>query len=294
MTDNAFVRMLPAGLRPYALLARLDRPIGTWLLLLPCLWSLALAYDGLPPSGTVLLFIVGAIVMRGAGCTLNDIMDRGIDAQVERTRMRPLPSGQVNVKQAAVFLLILLLAGFGILICFNHLTIVLGVISLALIAVYPLMKRITWWPQLFLGITFNWGALMAWAAANGTLEAPGVLLYLGGVFWTLGYDTVYARQDMEDDAFAGVKSTALLFGDNVRDFIIAAYFLAALFMVAAGYAAGLHWAFYIAMLAPAAHLGFQIKRLDLNDPASCLTIFRASRDFGILALAAITLGNLLG
>jgi 4-hydroxybenzoate polyprenyltransferase len=291
--DHWIIRILPKPFQPYAKLARLDRPIGTWLLLLPCYWAMVLGTNELPPTGAFLLFALGAIVMRGAGCTLNDILDRGIDAQVERTRNRPLPSGQVTVRQAFIFLLAQLLIGFLVLIQFNHTTIMLGVSSLLLIAIYPLMKRITWWPQLFLGVTFNWGALMGWTAMTGALELAPILLYCAGIFWTLGYDTIYAHQDKEDDKHLGVKSTARLFADKTDKFLKCCYAATIVFLAASGLATGVHWIFYPLLAAPALHLWFQLRRLDINDPASCLTVFRSNRDFGIVVLAVIAAGKFI-
>ena len=218
MPAHGFVdRVLPAPLRPYAKLMRLDRPIGTWLLLWPCWWSLVFALDRAPATGAewlrlawlYILFGVGAVVMRGAGCTYNDIVDRDFDAKVERTRTRPIPSGQVSVKGAIGFLLLQLLVGLAILLQFNWFAVGVGALSLVLIFTYPLMKRITYWPQFVLGLAFNWGALLGWAAVTGTLGWAPALLYIGGIAWTLGYDTIYAHQDKEDDILIGVKSTAL-------------------------------------------------------------------------------------
>ena len=208
-------------MQPYALLMRLDRPIGWWLLLLPGWWAIVLASGGvmnmnIKSWALMAAFLIGAVVMRGAGCVVNDIWDRDLDKMVERTRERPLASGAVSVKQAAAFLSLLLMIGAAILLSMNMLTIMLGLLSLPLIALYPAMKRITYWPQLFLGLTFNFGALMGWAAVTGELSAAPLFLYLGGIFWTIGYDTIYAHQDKEDDALAGIKSTALKFGNRSK------------------------------------------------------------------------------
>src|SRR5579884_3093654 len=216
-------RWLPRAVQPYARLARLDRPIGTWLLLFPGWWGIALAAAGWPDPVLLVLFAVGAVAMRGAGCTLNDIADREYDGKVARTRLRPLPSGRVTVLQAALFMGLQLAVGAAVLLSLNRMTILLGLAVLALIATYPFMKRITYWPQLFLGLNFNWGALLGWTAVTGAVAWPAVLLYLGGICWTLGYDTIYAHQDKEDDARIGVKSSALALGARTRPFLFAAY-----------------------------------------------------------------------
>src|SRR5690348_7601150 len=216
-------RLLPPRLRPYARLARLDRPIGTWLLLFPGWWGIALAAERWPDPLLLLLFAVGAVAMRGAGCTLNDIADRHYDAQVARTRLRPLPSGAVSVRGAAIFLLLQLAVGAAILFSLNRTSILLGCAVLALIGTYPFMKRITYWPQVFLGLNFNWGALLGWAAVTGAVAIPSLLLYLGGVLWTIGYDTIYAHQDKEDDVLIGVKSSAIALGPRTRPWLFAFY-----------------------------------------------------------------------
>ncbi|MHA1108885.1 MAG: 4-hydroxybenzoate octaprenyltransferase, partial [Alphaproteobacteria bacterium] len=210
--DGWVNRLVPAGLRPYARLARLDRPIGTWLLLFPCWWSIALAWTGWADAWYFAAFGIGALVMRGAGCTYNDIMDRNFDAQVARTANRPIPSGQVGVTGAALFMIVIMLIGLAILLSFNRFAVWVGAASLVLIFTYPLMKRITFWPQLALGFAFNWGALLGWAAVRGDLPPAAILLYIGGIFWTLGYDTIYAHQDRADDPAAGVKSSARALG----------------------------------------------------------------------------------
>src|SRR5271155_5388705 len=216
-------RRVPVRLRPYARLARLDRPIGTWLLLFPGWWGIALASRRWPDPLLLLLFAIGAVAMRGAGCTLNDIADRDYDGQVARTRLRPLPSGAVSVRQAVIFLLLQLMIGAAVLFSLNRITILLGAAVLGLIGTYPFMKRITYWPQVFLGLNFNWGALMGWTAVTGALGWPPLLLYIGGVFWTLGYDTIYAHQDKEDDIRIGVKSSAIALGEHTRPWLFAFY-----------------------------------------------------------------------
>jgi 4-hydroxybenzoate polyprenyltransferase len=299
-------RYLPAAARPYARLMRLDRPIGTWLLLFPCWWGLFLALD---PAGVavavqepaaawpilafVLLFAVGAVVMRGAGCTYNDIVDRDVDARVARTALRPIPSGQVSLRQAILFLIAQLLLGLLVLLAFNRFTILLGVLSLLLVFTYPLMKRVTYWPQAFLGLTFNWGALMGWAAVTGGIGAPALALYAGGIAWTLHYDTIYAHQDKEDDALVGVKSTALRFGDRTKPWLVGFSIVTVGLFELAVALAGLGWPAMLAVACIALHLTWQIIAVDLDDPADCLAKFRANRWIGWLLLAGILGGQLL-
>jgi 4-hydroxybenzoate polyprenyltransferase len=285
-------RIAPAALRPYLKLARLDRPIGTWLLLFPCWWGLALASQGWPDPAPALAFAVGALVMRGAGCTFNDIVDRDIDARVERTRARPLPSGAVSLRSAIAFLVLQLLVAFAILLTFNRFTVALGIASLALVFTYPFMKRITWWPQAFLGLTFNWGALMGWSAATGGLGLPPLLLYAGAIAWTIGYDTIYAHQDKEDDALIGVRSTARLFAESSRFWIALFYALALAGIAAAGAAAGLGWPFWLALLGGGLQLGWQVKGLRIDDPSDCLARFRSNRWIGWILLAGILAARL--
>jgi 4-hydroxybenzoate polyprenyltransferase len=286
-------RLAPPPLQPYLRLARIDRPIGTWLLLFPCWWGLALASRGWPDPKLLLAFAVGALVMRGAGCTFNDIVDRDFDARVERTRHRPLPSGAVSLRGALLFLALQLLAGLVILLSFNPFTIWLGVASLALVFTYPFMKRVTWWPQAFLGLTFNWGALMGWSAATGSLELPALLLYAGAVAWTVGYDTIYAHQDKEDDALIGVRSTARLFAESSRRWIALFYGLAFVGFGAAGATAGLSWPYWLASAATAAQLGWQLRGVRIDDPADCLMRFRSNRWIGWILFAGIVAGRLL-
>jgi 4-hydroxybenzoate polyprenyltransferase len=288
-------RLLPAALRPYAKLMRLDRPIGTWLLLWPCWWSLVWALDR-APSGAgewlrlgffYLLFGLGAVVMRGAGCTYNDIVDRDFDARVERTRTRPIPSGLVTVRGAVIFMLLQLLVGLAILLQFNWFAVALGAASLVLVFTYPLMKRITYWPQVVLGLAFNWGALLGWAAVTGTLGWAPLLLYLGGIAWTLGYDTIYAHQDKEDDILIGVKSTALKLGANTRPWLWIFYAVAVAFFAAAGAADGLGWPFYLALAVGTAQLAWQVAGVDLDDAADCLVKFKSNRWFGWILVAGL-------
>jgi 4-hydroxybenzoate polyprenyltransferase len=284
-------RWLPCWAEPYARLARIDRPIGTWLLLFPAWWGIALATPGWPDPVLLLLFAVGAVAMRGAGCTLNDIADRDYDARVARTRLRPLPSGRINVVQAGAFLLAQLAVGAAVLFSLNGLSILLGLAVLGLIGTYPFMKRITYWPQLFLGLNFNWGALIGWTAVTGSLSAPAVLLYLGGVFWTLGYDTIYAHQDKEDDARIGVKSSALALGSRTRPFLFAFYAGAALLWGLAGAASGLGLVFWAALVVAAFHLAWQAARVNTDDAADCLSKFRSNRVVGWLLFAGIIAGQ---
>lgn len=291
--DGWIDRLAPPASRPYLRLARLDRPIGTWLLLFPCWWSLALAAEGWPDLWLMALFAAGAVVMRGAGCVVNDILDRDIDAQVERTRARPIPSGQVTVRQALAFLLALLLVGLVILLTLNVASVALGVASLVLVFTYPLMKRITWWPQAFLGLTFNWGALMGWTAVRGELDWPALALYGAGIVWTLGYDTIYAHQDKEDDARIGVKSTALRLGDQSKIWIYAFYTLTFGGLSVAGSLAGVGSWFHPILMVAVMHLAWQVATWIPDDPADCLAKFRSNRWFGWLVLAAIVAGRAL-
>lgn len=290
--DGWIGRWLPAAWRPYATLARLDRPIGTWLLLFPCWWSLALAAPRWPDLWMMALFAVGAVVMRGAGCTVNDILDRKFDAMVERTRARPIPSGQVSVRQALAFLVGQLLIGLAILLQFQSAAIGLGVLSLALVFTYPLMKRITWWPQAFLGLTFNWGALMGWAAVRGDLGWPAIVLYVTGVAWTLGYDTIYAHQDKEDDARIGVKSTALRLGDHSKIWIYGFYSLTYGGLGLAGILDGLGGLYLPVLSLAGLHLAWQVATWRPDDQNDCLDKFKSNRWFGWIVLAAILAGKL--
>jgi 4-hydroxybenzoate polyprenyltransferase len=302
VVDSWILRLSPAPLRPYLKLARLDRPIGTWLLLFPCWWSLSLGMavvagfqaGAWPPWDLVALFAVGALVMRGAGCTFNDIVDRDIDARVARTATRPIPSGQVGVKQAVIFLGLQLLVGLGVLLQFNRFTIWLGAASLLLVFTYPFMKRITYWPQAWLGLTFNWGALMGWSAVVHSLDWPPLLLYLGGIAWTLGYDTIYAHQDLEDDALVGVKSTALKFGARTKIWLVGFYGTAVVFMVAAGHWIELGWPYWIGMALVAAQFAWQIEDVKLDDPGDCLAKFKSNRMVGWIVLIAIAAGAIWG
>ena len=281
-------RLLPAPARPYARLMRLDRPIGTWLLLFPAWWSIALAFSSLDwrwdSAGRFLwlmaLFGAGAVLMRGAGCTWNDIADRDFDARVERTRTRPIPGGLVSVRQAASFMALQMALAFAILLQFNRFAVLVGAASLAIVAVYPLMKRVTYWPQFVLGLAFNWGALLGWAAVRGDLGWPPTLLYIAGIFWTLGYDTVYAHQDKEDDILIGVKSSALKLGAATRPFLWAVYAAAAALIAAAAWLDGAGPPFWAGFALGVGQLAWQAARVDIDDPADCLRVFRSNRLFG--------------
>jgi 4-hydroxybenzoate polyprenyltransferase len=299
--SHSWVGHLPARLKPYAQLMRLDRPIGVWLLFWPCVFGQVAGatsedriFNDWRDFLYVALFGLGAIVMRGAGCTFNDIVDRRIDAGVARTQARPIPSGAVSVRSAAIFLAALCLVGLAILLQLNNFAIILGASSLLLVAAYPFMKRITWWPQAWLGLTFNWGALLGFAAETGRLDWPAFMLYAGLIFWTLGYDTIYALQDIEDDTLIGVKSTARLFGANAKIWIARFYTIAFALVLAAGYAAHAGWLFTPLMLLAGAHLAWQVKKLDITDGGNALTLFRANRQTGALIALAFIAANWFG
>ncbi len=290
---TGWVARLPASWRPYALLMRADRPIGSWLLFLPGLWGIAL-YAPSWGQGLWLtfLFFVGSFVMRGAGCVVNDLWDRKIDRQVERTRDRPLASGAVKPWQAVAFIVALGLIGLAILLQLNGVAIVLGVLSLVPIVLYPLAKRVTDYPQLVLGFTFGWGALMGPAAASGTLGWPVLVLYAATIAWILAYDTIYAHQDREDDALVGIRSTALHFGERTRPFLAACYAVSWVLLGVTGWLLGLSPWFYLAMLLPAALLARQVLTLNIHDPAHCLVLFKANREVGLAVTLAILIGRL--
>ncbi len=284
----------PPAWHPYIKLARLDRPIGTWLLLLPCWWGIVLSHGGIVNMDiggwrNMFLFALGALLMRSAGCVVNDLWDRNLDQQVERTRTRPLAAGEISVKQVLIFLAALLAPAFLILLTLPKLDIALGFAALLLVGVYPLMKRVTWWPQLFLGFTFNWGALMGWAATDGTLAAPALWLYAGGIFWTLAYDTIYAHQDKEDDALIGVRSTARLFGDKSAVYVSVFYVAALTCWIIAKYLASPSIMTPMLTLPVIAHMIWQLRVWDMHNPANCLMIFRSSRNFGLLVLLLLGL-----
>jgi len=292
-TGNWVDTHAPPWSRPYLRLSRLDRPIGSWLLLMPCWWSAALAAGVIGNLGrlplTLVLFFIGAFVMRGAGCTWNDITDRDLDALVERTRSRPIPAGQVSVPQAVAFLVVQALIGLAVLLQFNRFAVATGIASLVIVAVYPFMKRITWWPQIVLGLAFSWGALMGFAVMQERIDATALLLYAGSIAWVIGYDTIYAHQDTEDDALIGIKSTALFFGARTRPALTAFYGLAVVLIGAALVLAAARWPAWIGLAAFAAHLIWQIRRLEIGNPALCLRIFKSNRDAGLLLFAGLLL-----
>ncbi|MEM1073708.1 MAG: 4-hydroxybenzoate octaprenyltransferase [Pseudomonadota bacterium] len=303
--DNWVDVYAPPPLRPFLRLSRADRPIGTWLLLLPCWWGLALSMLHDQRASLHDLWIalgcgMGAWLMRGAGCTWNDVTDRNFDGQVERTRSRPIPSGQTSVKSAIIWMCLQSLLAFGILLTFNTTAILLGILSLLPVAIYPFAKRFTWWPQVFLGLAFNWGALLAWTAHSGQLEAPAVLLYLAGIAWTLFYDTIYAHQDTEDDALIGVKSTARLFGNKtsawLRRFLMATVGLMGLSVIFTAKDTASVLALAVALGGPWAmgwHMAWQLRGFDQEDNAKLLQLFRANRDTGIIPLAFFAIALLL-
>jgi 4-hydroxybenzoate polyprenyltransferase len=290
-TGNWVDTHAPSWSRPYLRLSRLDRPIGSWLLLMPCWWSAALsagvAHQLRPLPLTIALFFIGAFAMRGAGCTWNDITDRDLDARVERTRSRPIPAGQVSVTQAFVFLVLQALVGLAVLLQFNRFAIVAGIASLVIVAVYPFMKRITWWPQVVLGLAFSWGALMGFAVTFGRIDLVALALYAGSIAWVIGYDTIYAHQDTEDDALIGIKSTARLFGARTG-LALAVFYAAAVLLIGVALAlAGVGYPAWIGLAAFAVHLVWQISRLEIGDPALCLRLFKSNRDAGLLLFAGL-------
>jgi 4-hydroxybenzoate polyprenyltransferase len=283
----------PLWLRPYLRLSRLDRPIGSWLLLLPCWWSSALgaslAHDMSRLPLNLVLFFVGAFAMRGAGCTWNDITDRDLDARVERTRSRPIPAGQVSVAQALVFLAAQALVGLVVLLQFNRVAVFTGIASLAIVAIYPFMKRITYWPQVVLGLAFSWGALMGFAVTLQRIDPTALLLYAGSIAWVIGYDTIYAHQDAEDDALIGIKSTARLFGAGTGRALVVFYAVAVVLIGAALVLGGVHWPAWLGLAAFAIHLAWQISRLRIDDSALCLRLFKSNRDAGLWLFAGLLL-----
>lgn len=293
--NNWVDQFLPTAFIPYARLARLDRPIGSWLLFWPCLWGVWLAQleTGLIPLTQTFyisaLFAVGAIVMRGAGCTYNDIVDRDYDGKVERTHNRPLPAGQITVRQAWAFLIVQCLIGLCVLLQFNIQTIILGVLSLAPIAIYPFMKRYTWWPQFFLGIAFNWGVFMGYAALAGNLSVTVGLVYVAAIFWTVGYDTIYAHQDREDDNLIGLKSSAIRLGDKTHIALWVIYGLSVLSFLAAGLMTSAGLWFYLIMGLVAMHLAWQVLNTDINDSDKCLAVFKSNRALGFIIMMAFAL-----
>ncbi len=292
-TGNWVDTRAPQWLRPYLQLARFDRPIGAQLLLMPCWWSAALAAG---VSGRIgfaafacVLFFIGAFVMRGAGCTWNDITDRDLDGKVERTRLRPIPSGRVSAKQAFAFLVLLSLIGLIVLLQFNWFAVGIGIASLIVVAIYPFMKRITYWPQVVLGLAFSWGALQGWAVTFGALEWPALVLYAGSISWVIGYDTIYAHQDRDDDALVGIKSTALLFGERTPIMLTLFFGMAVALIGVALWLAGAGPIAYLGLVAFGAHLVWQIRTLDIADWRRCLMLFRSNHIAGLLLFAGLML-----
>ena len=289
-TGNWVDGLAPAATRPYLRLARLDRPIGSWLLLMPCWWSSGLAgmHAGqLPSLWHIVLFFIGAFAMRGAGCTWNELVVRDLDGLVERTRSRPIPSGQVTVRQATVFLLAQALVGLIVLLQFNTYTIVTGLASLLVVAIYPFMKRITYWPQIFLGLAFSWGALMGWPAAFGRLDWPALVLYAGSIAWVIAYDTIYAHQDKEDDALIGVRSTARLFGEHTRRWLVGFYGLTVLLLAIAYLLAGVGILAFAGLAIAALLLAWQIVTLDIDDGEQCLALFKFNNVVGLIVFLGL-------
>lgn len=288
---GGWLRHLPAGLQPYALLARLDRPIGVWLLFLPGLWGILLARPGVAEAlRLILLFAVGSLVMRAAGCVVNDLWDRDIDRQVARTAGRPLASGALRARHALVFLALLLAAGLAVLLQLNRFAQIAGACSLLLVALYPAAKRVTWWPQLVMGFTFGFGAPLGYIAASGRFDAAAAALYAAAILWDLGFDTIYAHQDREDDALVGVRSTARLFAERTRPFLAACYAAAVAALLLAGAAARLGLGFYLVAVLPAGLLAWQVQQLEIDDAPRCLRLFRANREVGLAVAAALLAG----
>jgi 4-hydroxybenzoate polyprenyltransferase len=296
-TGNWVDTVAPQWSRPYLRLARLDRPIGSWLLLLPCWWSAALSADIgrdiAPLPLNLVLFFVGAFAMRGAGCTWNDITDRDLDAMVERTRSRPIPAGEVSVEAALVFLVAQALIGLLVLLQFNRFAVATGIASLVIVAIYPFMKRITWWPQIVLGLAFSWGALMGFAVTFARIDATALILYAGSISWVIGYDTIYAHQDAEDDALIGIKSTARLFAERTQAALVVFYGLAVVLIGVAFALAAVRIPAWIGLAAFAVQLAWQISRLDIGDPALCLRLFKSNRDAGLLLFAGLVVEAVL-
>lgn len=297
-SDNFVYRVLPRWLWPHAQLARWDRPIGWQLLMWPCFWSSALAANALAAEDRLnlglfvfhlFLFFVGSVAMRGAGCTYNDLVDHEIDDKVARTRSRPLPSGRISRRNAKIFMVLQALLGLVVLLCFNTFSIMLGILSLAIVAIYPFAKRFTDWPQFFLGLAFSWGGLMGWAGLHGNLSLAAFLVYAGAIAWTIGYDTIYAHQDKEDDALVGVRSTARLFGDDTKIWLVGLYGLTLVLLLVAFLVAGAAWPAIFGLLAAGALLAWQIKVLDIDDGAQCLKLFKSNNRVGLIIFAGLVL-----
>lgn len=292
--DGVIARHLPPFLLPYWTLARMDRPIGTWLLLLPALWSIAISTGGITNLNKhdihiIILFCIGAILMRSAGCVINDLWDRNLDQKVERTQDRPLASGALSMEQAILFLLLLLLISLIILLQMNLITVLLGILSLPLIIAYPFMKRITWWPQAFLGVVFNFGALMGWSAINGILELPTLLLFASGFLWTMAYDTIYAHQDKEDDIMIGIKSSALALGKNSKKWVTQFYLGSWILLCGGTFTAYSSWHTLIALIPALSYALWLLMKWNPDDQESTLRTFKASRNYGLLVLIGLAL-----
>lgn len=283
-------RWLPTALRPYLRLTRIDRPIGIWLLLLPCWWGTALASPSGPPVSLLLLFAVGAVSMRAAGCIINDIVDRRLDRQVARTANRPIASGAVSPAAGLLLAAALSLVGLAVLLQLNTLSIALGLLSVLLVVAYPFAKRVTSWPQVVLGLVFNWGALLGWTAVRNDIAVPALLLYGAGLLWTLGYDTIYAHQDKEDDRRLGIGSTALRLGDRSRPWLGVFYGGFLVLLLSAGLTAGLSWVFAVLLVPVAIGLAWQVADLDMDDPRDCLAKFKSNRWVGIGVFLALLAG----
>jgi 4-hydroxybenzoate polyprenyltransferase len=295
-TGNWVDGLAPPFARPYLRLARLDRPIGSWLLLIPCWWSVGLAAmqaRHFPSLWHIVLFFIGAFAMRGAGCTWNDLVDRDLDGRVERTRFRPIPSGQLTVTEATVFMVLQGLIGLLVLLQFNRTTVITGLASFSVIIIYPFMKRITYWPQIVLGLAFSWGALMGWPAAFGRLDWPTIILYAGSICWVIAYDTIYAHQDRDDDLLIGIKSTAILFGEDSRPMVAKFYAGAIVLIGAAGLMAGGGVIFLLGLFGFAAYLIWQTTQLDIHDSAHCLKLFKSNRDAGLILFGAMLLESVV-
>lgn len=298
INTQSWISKLPEGWQPYAILMRLDRPIGWWLLVLPAWWGIMLGANGVQGMYAsdwrlMITFLFGAIIMRGAGCVINDLWDRDLDKQVQRTKNRPLASGQISIVEAAIFLFSLLFLGFIILLQTSLVTIGLGILSMVFVATYPLMKRMTWWPQAFLGLTFNFGALMGWGAATHSLRLEALVLYAAAFFWTLGYDTIYAHQDKKDDAMVGIKSTALLFGHRSPLWVSIFYGLSFVLLILTAVIAQAGVVTYALLFIPFFHLMRQIRYWDPDDPENSLEIFKSNRNTGLLVLLAFAAHSVL-
>ena len=272
-------------------LTRLNKPIGFMLLFWPCLWGLTLAFNQTKEFGLfvnyIILFFLGSVFMRSAGCIFNDIVDKDFDKKVDRTKNRPIPSGRISTQESFVYIILLCLIALIILIQFNLLTIVLGLLSLPFVLSYPFMKRLTYWPQLFLGLTFNWGILLGWTALIGEISLEPILLYIAAIFWTLGYDTVYGFQDINDDEIIGVKSTSIKFKENYKIFIGLCYFICVLFLIILGFLEENKIYYFTFLIFPVIHLFYQMTRLDKNNSNSCLTVFKSNNFFGLLVFLTL-------